>query len=74
MARASNRHTSEELFITIKAMTKAGLTAKEICKIMKVGEPRVLCCRKFDTYEEYIDGRHDVYEGWSGDSRKTWCC
>ena len=71
MARRSNRQTSEEQFVTIKTLTNAGRTAEEIAKYMNVGTSRVSCCRKFETYEDYKAGRHEVYESWSNDGRKT---
>ena len=71
MARRSNRQTTEEQFVTIKTLTKAGRTAEEIAKYMNIGTSRVFCCRRFETYEDFKAGRHDVYESWSNDGRKT---
>ena len=71
MARRSNRQTTEEQFVTIKTLTKAGRTAEEIANYMNIGTSRVFCCRRFETYEDFKAGRHDVYESWSNDGRKT---
>ena len=70
MARSS-KQTTEEQFITVKTLSKSGHTAEEIAKIMNIGTPRVYCIRKFEKYEDFIAGRHQVYESWGKVSRKT---
>ena len=59
--RKSNTQTTKEQFYKIKRLQEAGLKDCEIAELMNVGQTRLSCVKKFDTYEEYMDGRSEVY-------------
>ena len=62
--RKSSEQTTEKMFMAIHQLRETGMTFKQICNTLNVGETRVTAVLKFKTYQEFIDGRGDLYERW----------
>lgn len=62
--RRSTERTTEAQFKQIKMLQAAGIKDCEIMELMGVGQTRLSCAKKFDTWEEYRDGRKEVYSSY----------
>lgn len=63
----SREQTTEAQFNHIKMLQEAGIKDCEIMKLMNIGQTRLSCVKKFETYEEFLAGRKAQYDSY----RKT---